>query len=637
MLLTACSNDVDYPQDTEKEGHITFSLPGTTKRIVSYADPVASTEENRLSTLFVYVFKEETDNTGKLEQVFRFGDGYEPMGGDQDNPTVTLDMTGRTGTKKLYFVGNAAGKAANLEKANVGETVESGFLEIISNVQQDMITTPLIMSTIQAIDLDAMTDDMKKVTLVRRVARFDVVNDSDVTNFTIEKILVSGINQQGHLFGNAFGSTAPVTGNLPVIDYSVVTNANQGETASVFYLYPSVLGQGKGTIAFEGLFNNQRKIYELDLTADLEIRTNKRYILKASTEDLNNVKFELNITDWMDDGEHTAEPGPNQIVFPSVDEISRFNIADKGQYVYDITYTTSEAKLYIPVKTYSKSPATISISYEKGDNSITDITINNPEPVLTYSAGYVYNYEITIPTRSDMNQEVEAKIEIINSLDPTQQMNLTVKGEKRIVYPGTSLYPVVVGGVVFSPVNVGATAATARGKFYQWGRTYAAPWVTPGTAPAETEVIAGPKAAEVANKFITTTIQPHDWLNPQNDALWPKGARGPCPAGWRLGTREEWDEVVQAFFKAKEEGKTMYASNRFAIPGDNPAETLYLPNGIRHNNGYCTEEHAYYWGTSDFFLHERKGIQFHINQTLLISSVGEQNRVYGFQIRCVKQ
>lgn len=45
------------------------------------------------------------------------------------------------------------------------------------------------------------------------------------------------------------------------------------------------------------------------------------------------------------------------------------------------------------------------------------------------------------------------------------------------------------------------------------------------------------------SNFIRSSVIPLDWRNPRNNTLWQglTGINNPCPSGWRLPTREEWE------------------------------------------------------------------------------------------------
>ncbi len=646
FTLIGCSNENEALEPIEKEGLVTFSIPGMAKKGITYADPVASNEENELATLDVYMFHNEANTEGKLERIFRFGDNNTPFGGTSQAPTATLDLTGQEGSKKFYFVANAEGKIAESNSINVGETTENEFVDFLTVKQVELLTTPLLMSGVVVIDLSQpITQDMTKVQLKRRVARFDVSNIETDTHFTIQKIMVSEVSQQAFLFGTSTATSNLASGKLPVIDFAAIQGANTGDIPGVFYIYPSTLGAGKGNIAFEGVFNGETRIYELELTANVDIEANKRYTLIATTITPEEVTFELAITEWQKDArdEYEAESGNNKIEFPEEDKITFSNMLKTGENVFDVTYATSESKLIVPIKTYNKSQAQISITYSIGDKNVTDIIVNEPEPILTYSAGYMLEYEFTIPARSSRTDEVQADILIINNDDPEQRMAITIKGGQAIYYPGTTLYPIMIGNVVWAPVNTGSKTLDDPGFLHQWGRNYGAKYTT---TPTDIHTVTGPLSKSVADGVPYTFIKgpnsmPYDWLAPQDSTLWSgNNAKGPCPDGWKTPERKELLQLYNVCSDLVRENRMVLENKIFKIQGNTPSEQLCIPiNGYRaYNSGHFSTAHVYWWGNDmdPNPIYKYRATQFHINQDLKSVGLSSNYRGHGFSVRCVK-
>lgn len=102
------------------------------------------------------------------------------------------------------------------------------------------ILTPLPMSgmasTIISSDYSLITVEM-----VRRVARFDIVNDAMTSNLTIEKITPLNARASFPLFKEDWLATniIPVQDKYPTIDYTTLPNANKGTTQGAFYAFPT--------------------------------------------------------------------------------------------------------------------------------------------------------------------------------------------------------------------------------------------------------------------------------------------------------------------------------------------------------------------------------------------------------------
>jgi uncharacterized protein (TIGR02145 family) len=166
-----------------------------------------------------------------------------------------------------------------------------------------------------------------------------------------------------------------------------------------------------------------------------------------------------------------------------------------------------------------------------------------------------------------------------------------------------------------SQVATGVTDASSFGGFYQWGR------------PAD-----GHQLSTSANtSTLSTTDLPGnslfitgsgDWRNPSNNNLWQgvNGVNNPCPSGFRIPTKAEWETEIASWSSQNKEGA-------FASP-------LKLPTpGFRqYNNGGLMNAglNGDYWastvdGTNSFIMYIHVGA----------GTVSFQ-RTYGFSCRCIK-
>ena len=126
---------------------------------------------------------------------------------------------------------------------------------------------------------------------------------------------------------------------------------------------------------------------------------------------------------------------------------------------------------------------------------------------------------------------------------------------------------IVIGDVIWAPVNCGYEPATSDskgypyGKLYQWGRKYGQGYSTSYDASAP-EIVEGPISAIngqkdiYSNTFFTASESPYDWTSPQKDDLWNSGTEDnpvkteydPCPEGWRVPTYAELDKLSNNSF-----------------------------------------------------------------------------------------
>ena len=174
-----------------------------------------------------------------------------------------------------------------------------------------------------------------------------------------------------------------------------------------------------------------------------------------------------------------------------------------------------------------------------------------------------------------------------------------------------------------SRVATSSNDSEAYGDLYQWGRN------SDGHQSRTSTTAAGPVASgNEGSNFISNSSSPHDWLDPQDNNRWVENSSGPedpCPSGYRVPTKDEWDSEVAKFDPPNGDGA--YAS------------VLKLPRAGYRNfqNGSIDDDTIYgtYWsstvgttddGTKAFYL------SFHSGG----NEVHETHRSYGFSVRCIK-
>ena len=130
---------------------------------------------------------------------------------------------------------------------------------------------------------------------------------------------------------------------------------------------------------------------------------------------------------------------------------------------------------------------------------------------------------------------------------------------------------IVIGDVIWAPVNCGYEPTTSDnkgypyGKLYQWGRKYGQGYSTRYDASVP-EIVEGPISAvngqkeKYSNTFFKSTSEyDYDWLYPHDDNLWNSGTEenpvkaeyDPCPDGWRVPTYAELDKLRNNSFWTK--------------------------------------------------------------------------------------
>ncbi len=120
------------------------------------------------------------------------------------------------------------------------------------------------------------------------------------------------------------------------------------------------------------------------------------------------------------------------------------------------------------------------------------------------------------------------------------------------------------GGGTWMAMNLGAsevatskTDANAYGDLYQWGRG-ADGHQKRNSTTYSTQATNFKTSQENAwyGKFIVNTSSQHDWLETQNNDLWQgvSGTNNPCPSGFRIPTRDEWNNEASSWSQRNDDG-----------------------------------------------------------------------------------
>jgi uncharacterized protein (TIGR02145 family) len=166
------------------------------------------------------------------------------------------------------------------------------------------------------------------------------------------------------------------------------------------------------------------------------------------------------------------------------------------------------------------------------------------------------------------------------------------------------------------------------GNYYQWGRS------TDGHEKylsATTSTLANTYSASVSNlwngKFIINSTS--NWLTSPTDNLWQvDGINNPCPIGYRVPTRTEWDD------EAKTWTAIPWTSTRKTEVGDAFASVLKLPAaGQRTMNGnYTAFGDGLYW-SSTIWGNEAFIFRVVYGGPYVFES---KHRANGYPVRCIK-
>jgi hypothetical protein len=210
----------------------------------------------------------------------------------------------------------------------------------------------------------------------------------------------------------------------------------------------------------------------------------------------------------------------------------------------------------------------------------------------------------------------------------------------------TTVVPITsITGKIWMDRNLGASRAAtsstdwqAYGCLYQWGRGNdghaSVTWIqgqedawgvnagTPvnGTTYTQTSSDTPPNALFIADQ----TSMPYDWRSPSNDNLWQgvSGINNPCPAGYRVPTKAEFQAEIAAY--AITGPTSAYNSiHKFPLAGDRAFDS-----GAVRNQG-----HDMWLWTSTTVGHNS------INVSIMPGAVysnTDNGRSGGYSVRCIK-
>jgi uncharacterized protein (TIGR02145 family) len=604
---------------------------------------------------------------------------------------ATINIGEETGRKTFYLVANVNGtgqvQSNDLASVAPGSTTTDEFEE---NLVTDelagtngalSLTTPLPMSnTLQGAVKGIVVADVRapgslQVTMKRRVARFDVVNHAAYTGFTVKKIVVRDGNLSGEILdadlsrvpGMGDGETGDLTATAngtgdidPATDYIIPGDAASGLSAAglarslnpaLFYLYPTTVSTSDGgtRVFIVGEHGGVEHVYPLTLAADALIEANHVYQIKVKRAvAAGKVEFDLlPVEEWTDDatwleaGMSAAPTGFSNFTSTAGADLGTtdldFSEASNGTEVRIETYSTTATGTSVTAVLPVKNAGGVTVEQAVVNAAV---TVSSGTPVLTRSSGQVSFKQVHVITLTQPPVPFKAALTVQDLTNPALTATYTLSSVGR--YDGrATLKPVLVGGIYWAPVNAGASQLATSylstddltvprvGYLYQWGRDARFDNTSPLTP------LSGPVSAEVAaldenkTRFITTNAHPNDWLTSKNDNLWSgANAQGPCPAGWRLPTKEEFDIIV-----AKNAGLT---SRVISVPGDDSKSYLYFPaSGYR---SFETSEvknlgsWGHYWSSTPNNLNIYE-FMFSTNPASITPNI----RANGYPVRCVQQ
>ncbi len=198
------------------------------------------------------------------------------------------------------------------------------------------------------------------------------------------------------------------------------------------------------------------------------------------------------------------------------------------------------------------------------------------------------------------------------------------------------------GGKIWMDRNVGAsevatsnTSYYAYGGLFQWGRSadghQAVVW-TSGTSGILNTLSSITSSSDTPghNNFIRNKNYPFDWRVPQNHNLWQgvNGTNNPCPSGFRVPTKAEWETEMASW------------SSQDATGAFNSPLKLPMPGSRNSVSGSfsSTGSMGSYWtstvvsGSGPINAEFVEAVSFNSNSASIVHST----RASGLSVRCIK-
>lgn len=212
-----------------------------------------------------------------------------------------------------------------------------------------------------------------------------------------------------------------------------------------------------------------------------------------------------------------------------------------------------------------------------------------------------------------LGANANAQVVPFGTLHNDEVSDLTYRDTETAVVEVTS-----ATGRIWMDRNLGATSSSDAGHLYQWGRGADGHQIrTSSTTPTSSTAL-NPGHGD----FILSANEPFDWRSTPYTNLWQgvNGTHNPCPVGYRLPTKEEWEEE-----------RLSWSSNNSTGALNSP---LKLQATGRRNYGggaIALDTYGFYWsstvnstGSQGLFFGSSSYTQF-------------VERATGHSVRCIKE
>lgn len=436
-------------------------------------DAIATTEENEITSLDIYVFssdKEEGPYTYQERFCYRADGSTVPNATKiiltvEGNNVALATLRPKKGLfTKFYCIANQpkllkAGAEYTvftpLEQSSpgadynvvtkAGVPTETDFLTFTTPLLDpaeatDILLTPLPMvgSYSPALDLRDISMGSRtriNMTLSRIVSRFDIINDEKLSHLTI-----IGVSMGHGRKGVTFFPVVPVEDADPT--KTLITypdrdfdgaDANKGTQTGAFYSYPSPIAD-KGYLIIKGKYAlnmtdpPQDVSYMVDFEQSvagtggyIEVKPNHRYTVRITDADPFKLDVNITVSDWTDGGDFEYQP-ENELVIGTLAESGATTIAGNNE----ATVSPDETE-YFSIPFTSNSEAECSIVYTSSPGGAAEwLKTEITKDVVTRAGSTSYTCKVSKNTEYTGNLFPKAII-VLRSKAGREESQIVVK------------------------------------------------------------------------------------------------------------------------------------------------------------------------------------------------------------------
>ena len=388
------------------------------------------------------------------------------------------------------------------------------------------------------------------------------------------------------------------------------------------------------------------------------IERNHRYLIRINpAPDLTDVTFNIQVTDW--NAVDTVNVKPTQKVVPELGNYTVGFAPNAGKQIE--VYKDAIEFSFDATNPFDTDYKVVPEIGEPLDTDVSWVKVVQSEAEITKAAtGYKRTYTVSLSELSGGTSR-RAMLLIRNAANVTARDTIHLK--QTIYYPGTELEPVSLDGVVWAPVNVGATKIAIKltednkddwfnqsGYLFQWGRKTPFKYgvsdipVTPVSYPTYAEGVA--TEYEHADAFIVGNVtswfsdykntggisfSPVFKTNSDGDALWPR-ENDPCPSGWRVPTKNECEALKDKLHDRP--GTTTFDDCVCLVSGDMGKKLAIPAFGYRaaKDGEYIGQAFTgHYWSSNLLSSGNVSSLYFDVGESIGTSYVAD-----ALSIRCVQ-